>query len=417
MKQTEDWLVKVKVAARSVRRASAQARSHALSVFADRLEASQDAILEANREDLAELPKGAADAFRDRLALDHTRVVAMAGSARELAASSDPVGEIVDESRRPNGLLVKRVRSPLGVVFMVFESRPNVAADAFALCLRAGNAVVLRGGSESARSCGELYRLMRESLAEAGLPAEAVTGIVDPDRALVHALLKRDDCIDLVVARGGESLIRTVTEHSTIPVMKHDRGLCSVYVDQAADLTMATSVVVNAKTSRPGVCNAAETLLVHEAVAEQFLPKVQSALAKQGVTLHADKKAVEIIGGREGVYAATGASFDTEYLDLEMSVAVVRSLHDAVAHIERHGSGHTEAIVTEDETAARTFIDSLDSAAVMWNASTRFDDGGELGLGAEIGISTQKLHARGPVGVRELTSVRWVVEGTGQTRT
>ncbi len=371
-------------------------------------------ILEANARDVAAGPGfGLNSAAIDRLTLDPRRLEKIASSLEEVAALPDPVGEVIAASRRPNGLDVSQVRVPLGVVFMIFESRPNVTVDASAICVKSGNAAILRGGKEALNSNLALYRVLADGLAPSGLPADAVQLVATTDRAAVGHLLGMPDRVDLAIPRGGESLIRRVVAEARMPVLKHYTGNCHVYVDADADLAMAVKVVVNAKAQRPGVCNAAETLLVHRDVASKFLPLAADALQARGVELRGDDATRAIL---PGIRAAEPADWDTEYADLILAVGVVDSLDDAIAHINRHGSGHTDAILTRSLAPARKFVAEVDSAAVVVNASTRFNDGGELGLGAEIGISTDKFHARGPCGLRELTTTRWVIYGDGQVR-
>jgi glutamate-5-semialdehyde dehydrogenase len=319
----------------------------------------------------------------------------------------------VASSRRPNGLEVTQVRVPLGVIFMIFESRPNVTLDAAALCVKSGNAAILRGGKEAIHSNRALHRVLADELAPSGLPADAVQLVQTTDRAAVGHLLRMPDRIDLAIPRGGESLIRRVADEAEMPVLKHYHGNCHVYVDAGADEAMAVRVVVNAKAQRPGVCNAAETLLVHREIAASFLPRVADALTQAGVELRGDDASRRVV---PAMVRASASDWDTEYLDKILAVGVVDSLESAIEHIARHGSGHTDAIVTRDLARARRFVAEVDSAAVMVNASTRFNDGNQLGLGAEIGISTDKFHARGPCGLRELTSTKWVVYGDGQIR-
>ncbi len=371
-------------------------------------------VLDANAQDVADAPAlGLNAAAIDRLTLNPKRIHAIADALEEVAALPDPIGEVVEASRRPNGLEVSKVRVPLGVIFMIYESRPNVTVDAAALCVKAGNAAILRGGKEALRSNLALHRILADELEPAGLPRDAVQVVPTIDRAAVGHLLALPEFIDLAIPRGGESLIRRVAEEARMPVLKHYNGNCHVYVDADADPDKALRIVVNAKAQRPGVCNAAETLLVHRDIAASFLPNMSRALRAEGVELRGDEASRTLV---PSMTPATSEDWDTEYLDLILAVAVVDSLDAAVEHIRRHGSGHTEAILTRDLAAARRFVAEVDSAAVMVNASTRFNDGGELGLGAEIGISTDKFHARGPCGLRELTSTKWVVVGDGHVR-
>ena len=403
---------RAKAASRKVARASSAARNEALYRAADLLEERVDAILAANRTDLARAEEAGADPTAlDRLRLDAGRVEGMATGLRTVAALPDPVGEIVGGGIRPNGLRVERVRVPLGVVGIIYENRPNVTSDAAALCLKAGNAVLLRGSSSALISNLAVAGALRDGLDKAGLPLDAVTLVEDTSHDSAVAFMQLDGYIDCLIPRGGPSLLASVLEHATVPYVLDGAGNCHVYVDRAADLSMAESIVVNAKTQRPGVCNAAETVLVHREVADAFLPRMAAALA--GVTLLGDAGTRAVL---PDVTAATDEDFATEFLGLTLSVAVVDDLDAAIDHIARFSSGHSEAIVTGDLAAAQRFTAEVDAAAVLVNASTRFIDGEELGLGAEIGISTQKLHARGPMGLRELTSVKYIVIGEGQVR-
>jgi glutamate-5-semialdehyde dehydrogenase len=360
-------------------------------------------ILGANEVDVARA-SGQTAAFIDRLRLDEQRIRAMVSAMREVAALPDPVGEVVESHARPNGLRVERVRAPLGVVLMIYESRPNVTAEAAALCLRSGNAALLRGGSEA---------LQTNAAIAACFPEDAVQ-LVSPDRALLDELLQLHEQIDLCIPRGGPSLIRFVAERARVPVIKHYQGVCHLYVAADADLKMATRVAVNAKAQRPGVCNALECLLVDAGCAPEALPGLAAALREAGVELRCDERALPLVSG--GV-PAMADDFGREFLDLKLAVAVVDGVEGALRHIARYGSRHTEAIVTRDPQLAQRFLNEVDASCVLWNASTRFNDGGELGLGAEIGISTSKLHAYGPMGLRELTCTRYVVRGDGQVRT
>lgn len=370
----------------------------------------------ANAEDLARLPKETTSAFRDRLALDDERIGLMSESLRQVAQLPDPVGELVDEKRLANGLRLRRVRAPLGVIFMIFESRPNVILEAFSLAFKSGNTIALRGGSDSRSSAAVLYRVMRESLAETGVEPAVFFGIENYDRSVVEALLKRPDWIDVAVPRGGERLIDLVSRTALMPVIKNDRGMCHAYVDDEADLALAAKVVANAKTQRPSTCNSLETVLVHEKIAASFLPELHSTCEKARVLWKCDARSLAILGGKSRVEAALDRDWDTEHLDQILNCRVVDGLETALAHIEEHGSRHSETILTKNESRARRFQSEVDAAAVYWNASTRFTDGFEFGLGGELGISTQKLHVRGPVGLRELTTPRWIIDGAGQTR-
>lgn len=394
---------------------AADHKAACLRAAAARIRVDLDAILAANRLDLAAAPGfGLSAAAIDRLTLDAKRVEAIAAGVEAVASLPDPVGEVLEESTQPNGLRVRKIRVPLGVVFFIYESRPNVTADAAAVALASGNAIILRGGKEAAHSSARIVESVRQAIQECGLPADCVQLVDTPDREAVGEFLKMDDLIDIVIPRGGEALIRRVCSEARMPVLKHFSGNCHVYVDKAADLTMAKAITVNAKCQRMGVCNAAESLLVHRDVAAVFLPDVAAALTAQGVEIVADEATRSLVPSA-GV--ATEADYATEFLGPKISIAVVGSLDAAIDHINRYGSRHTDAIVTADPTAADRFTARVDTAAVMVNASTRFNDGGELGLGAEIGISTDKLHARGPCGTKELTTYKFVVTGTGQVRT
>ncbi|HJZ56594.1 MAG TPA: glutamate-5-semialdehyde dehydrogenase, partial [Gemmataceae bacterium] len=382
-----------------------------LLAAAESLEAHTSELLDANAKDVAAAPDyGLNAATIDRLKLTPARIKAAADGLRQVAALPDPVGEVREGGRRPNGLEVLKVGVPLGVVFFIFESRPNVTVDAAALCVKSGNAVILRGGKEAIHSNTALHRLLADELGKTGLPADAVQLVPTTDREAVGHLLKLGELIDLAIPRGGESLIRRVAREATMPVLKHYDGNCHVYVDAAADLDMAEGIVVNAKCQRPGVCNAAESLLVHAAVAPAFLPRIGAALTGRGVEIRGCDQTRNLIPTAK---PATEADYRAEFLDLIISAKVVESLDAAVSHINRYGSKHTDAIVTADLAAARRFARLVDSSAVMVNASTRFNDGFELGLGAEIGISTDKFHARGPCGLRELTTYKYVVTGDG----
>ena len=388
-------------------------RDDALRFAADLIEERTDQILAANATDVARATgAGADDTSLDRLRLDADRVAGMAAGLRDVAGLPDPVGEIVEGWVRPNGLRVERVRIPLGVIGIIYENRPNVTSDAAGLCLKSGNAVLLRGSSSAISSNLVIADALRDGLAKAGLPVDAVGLVEDTSRESAVAFMRLEGLIDCLIPRGGSSLIASIQEHATVPYVVDGIGNCHVYVDAAADLDMAESIVVNAKTQRPGVCNAAESLVVHRAVAREFLPRVAAAL--DGVVLLGDEATREFL---PGIGAATEDDFAAEFLGLTLSIATVDDLDAAIDHVTRYGSGHSEAIVTRDIGAAGRFTTEVDAAAVVVNASTRFVDGGELGLGAEIGISTQKLHARGPMGLRELTSIRYVVTGTGQVRT
>jgi glutamate-5-semialdehyde dehydrogenase len=409
----ESAAVAAKAAAAVLRTAPRAQKDQALLAMARLLKEREAGILAENAKDLAAAEGKIAPAMIDRLKLTPARVEAMAEGLRQVAALADPVAKVIEEKTLKNGLKLQKVRAPLGVVGIVYESRPNVTVDAASLCLKSGNACVLRGGSESVHSNVALGAVIRAGLAEAGLPEAAVTVIGTADRAAVNAMLKLDRHIDVIIPRGGHGLIRFVLENSTIPVIRHDIGNCHVYVDAAADLGMAEEIAYNAKVQRPGVCNAMEHLLVHAQVAEAFLPRIFKRYREAEVELRGDE-AVRAIDA--AVKPATEEDWGTEYLDLIAGVKVVPSADAAIAHINKYGSSHSDAIITADAAVAEKFLAQVDSAAVYWNASTRFTDGFEYGLGAEIGISTQKLHARGPMALEELTSVKWVGRGTGQVR-
>ena len=404
---------RAKAAGRVLATARGVAKDSALLLGAELLEGRMDALLGANATDVASAEAAGMPAAQlDRLRLTDGRVKAMATGLRDLAALADVVGEVVEGYVRPNGLRVERVRVPLGVVGVIYENRPNVTSDAAGLCLKSGNSVMLRGSSSAIESNRAITSCLREGLSKAGLPADAVILVEETSRETAVAFMRLDGVIDLLIPRGGHSLVASVRENATVPCVIDGDGNCHLYVDAAADLDMALGILVNAKTQRPGVCNAAETLLVHRGVADAFLPRARAAL--EGVQLLGDERSRELL---PGIGLATDEDFATEFLDMKLSVAVVDDLDAAIDHIARYSSGHSEAIVTGDLVAAERFCAEVDSAAVLVNASTRFVDGGELGLGAEIGISTQKLHARGPMGLREVTSVKFVVRGDGQVRT
>jgi glutamate-5-semialdehyde dehydrogenase len=386
----------------------------ALSAMADALEAGIDEVLAANAEDVARgRGDGLSDALIDRLSLTESRVRAMAAGLRQVAGLPDPVGEVVRGSTLPNGLELRQVRVPLGVIGIIYEARPNVTVDAAGLCVKSGNAVLLRGSS-SARSSNEaLVRILAAAGTRAGLPDNAVQLVPGTDHESVKHLMRARGLVDVLIPRGGAGLIRSVVEESTVPVIETGVGNCHVYVDSGADLDQAVEITLNAKCQRPSVCNAAETLLVHADAAPDLLPRLLPALREAGVTVHGD---AEVASYDDSVVPATDADWATEYLSLDLAVRVVPGIDEAVAHIRQWGSGHTEAIVTRSQESARRFVARVDAAAVMVNASTRFTDGEQFGFGAEIGISTQKLHARGPMGLPELTSTKWVVTGSGHVR-
>ncbi|GAB1407861.1 glutamate-5-semialdehyde dehydrogenase [Thermomonas brevis] len=412
------YVRRLALAAREAQAAIAAAdgknRRALLEAMAERLLAGQDAILAANARDMASAAaNGAGKATLDRLLLDAARVQGMAEALREVAAQPDPLGEVTRSETRPNGLRIERQRIPLGLVAMIYEARPNVTAEAAALCLKAGNAVLLRGGSEAAASNAAIAACLHAALGDAGLPQAAVSLVADTAREHVLELLQLSDLIDLAIPRGGESLIRFVAEHARVPVIKHYKGVCHLYVDRAADIDTALGLLVDGKVSRPGVCNALETLLVHRDIAAAFLPRALAALRASGVELRGD----EAVRAIDGAVAPAGEDdYAAEFLDLVIAAKVVDDLPAALAHIARYGSDHTEVIATEDPQAVEAFVRGTRSSAVMVNASSRFNDGGQLGLGAEIGISTTRLHAYGPMGVEALTIERFVVRGDGQVR-
>ncbi|NOT88750.1 MAG: glutamate-5-semialdehyde dehydrogenase [Lysobacter sp.] len=400
-------------AAQAVAALSTDAKNALLRAMADALEADAEAILAANAEDLrAAEAKGIGSAMLDRLMLDPQRLAGIADALREVAALPDPVGLVTRRDVRPNGIAIERVRVPLGVIAMIYEARPNVTADAAALCIKAGNGVILRGGSEAVGSNMAIVGALESTLCAHGIPAAAITLIDDLRREAMVELLQLNDIIDLAIPRGGEGLIRFVAEHARVPVIKHYKGVCHLYVDAAADLDLALDLLLDGKVARPSACNALETLLVHAEVAADFLPRAAVMLRERGVELRGDARSCALIDAKP----ASDDDWDAEFLDLILAVRVVDSLDDAIAHIRRHGSDHTEVIATGDEAAAARFVHALRSAVVMVNASSRFSDGGELGLGAEIGISTTRLHAYGPMGAESLTIERFVVRGVGQTR-
>jgi glutamate-5-semialdehyde dehydrogenase len=405
---------RAKAAARRLAPLSSEEKNKALFVMADKLEAQSAFLVEKNEKDLEFARNaGASSAVLDRIALDPERVKSMAKGLRDVAALPDPVREVVKMWRRPNGLQVGRMRIPLGVIGIIYEARPNVTADAAALCLKSGNAVILRGGSEAHHSIQAIGAVLRQACAETRVPQDAVQVVERKDHALVNELLQLEDYIDLIIPRGGEELIRAVAANSKIPVIKHYKGVCHVYVDDEASLEMAERICFNAKVQRPSVCNAMETLLVHETIAAKFLPSMIAKFHGAGVEVRGCEKTRALV---PGLKKATEEDWSTEYLDLILAVRVVKDIDEAIDHIERYGSEHTESIVTTNYQRSREFIDRVNSSAVMVNASTRFNDGGELGLGAEIGISTSKIHAFGPMGLEELTTTKFVVLGDGQIR-
>jgi glutamate-5-semialdehyde dehydrogenase len=390
----------------------------ALEKLADLIDASHFELLEANQRDLLSPEAGALTAAaRERLTLSEEKLRQLSASVREVALLPDPVGQLLEEITRPNGLRIRKIRVPIGVIGIIFEARPNVTIDCAILCLKSGNASILRGGKECFHTNMALAALIQSALSSAGLPADAVQLVPTTDRAALTTLLKLDTLIHCIIPRGGENLIRFVADNSTIPVIKHYKGVCFVYVDASADLAMAESITLNAKVSRPSVCNAAEQLLVHRSIAPQFLPAVARALVAKNVQLRCDPASAAILQRENiSVTPATPSDYKAEFLDYVLAVRIIDSLDSAIATINRDSSNHSDAIVTADETAARRFLAEVDSATVYWNASTRFTDGYEFGFGAEIGISTDRLHARGPMGLPELCSYKFVIEGNGQVR-
>ena len=403
-----------KIAARLLAPLSSVEKNRVLLRMADRLEAQSAFLIDENKKDLDfATNSGVSSAVLDRIALNPSRIQAMANGLRDVVALPDPVREVTKMWRRPNGLQVGRMRIPLGVIGMIYEARPNVTADAAALCLKSGNAVILRGGSEAHHSNQAIGTVLRQACAETRVPQDAVQVVQDKDHALVNELLQLEQYIDLIIPRGGEDLIRAVVANSKVPVIKHYKGVCHVYVEADASLEMAERICLNAKVQRPSVCNAMETLLVHEAIAPKFLPGMIAKFQAAGVEVRGCENTRALV---PGIKAATDSDWTEEYLDLILAVRIVKDMDEAIDHIERYGSEHTETIVTTNYQKSREFIERVNSSAVMVNASTRFNDGGELGLGAEIGISTSKIHAFGPMGLEELTTTKFIVFGDGQVR-
>lgn len=385
-----------------------------LLTAADALISRTQEILDANAKDMENAVKnGMNSGLQDRLRLTPERIAGMAEGLREVAALPDCIGEVMEETERPNGLKIKKVRVPMGVIGIIYEARPNVTADAFGLCFKTGNAVILKGGSDALYSNIAIVKVLREALESCGLPADAVGLIADTDRAVTVEFMKLKEYVDLLIPRGSAGLIRSVVENSTIPVIETGTGNCHVYIDREADLDMAANIVYNAKTQRIGVCNACESLVVHSAVGEAFLPKLAAILAPKNVELRGDERIREVL---TDCVPATEEDYGTEYLDYILSMKTVDSVEEAIEHINRYSTKHSECIVTENRQTAEKFLNEIDAACVYWNASTRFTDGFEFGFGAEIGISTQKLHARGPMGLKELTSYKYTIYGDGQTR-
>lgn len=412
---------KARGAARQLAISTTEARNAALHSMAEHLLSEETSILSANQLDLeAGRANGLSEAMLDRLSLDSKRLGSMASGIRTAAALSDPVGRTLREWTKENGLSIRKISVPIGVIGIIYESRPNVTSDAAVLCIKAGNAVILRGGSEAIHSNRAITAALRAGAASAGLPEASIQLIPVTDREAVRILCEMDCFMDCIVPRGGKGLIETVVKHARMPVIKHYDGICSVYVDKAADLAMAREIILNAKCQRPGVCNAAETLLLHREIAPSFLAEGGKALLERGVELRCDPETLPLLPSELGshplIKEAAEEDFRTEFLSLILAVKVVGSVGEAVTHIETHGSHHSDAIVTEDAAAAGSFLNGVDSAAVYWNASTRFTDGGEFGFGCEIGISTDKLHARGPMALEELTSYKYQIRGNGQVR-
>jgi glutamate-5-semialdehyde dehydrogenase len=420
--QIHDFGRRARAAARLLRQCSTEQKNRGLLAMADRVVAMQDEILAANARDVeAGKADGLTAAMLDRLTLNPKRLAAMADGIRQVVALADPVGEIMRDWTRPNGLRIQKVRVPIGVVGIIYESRPNVTSDAAVLCTKTGNATILRGGRESIHSNVAIAAALSAGCADAGLPADAILLIPVTDREAVRVMCEMDQYLDCIVPRGGKGLIETVVRHARMPVIKHYDGICIVYVDKDADPAMAEAIVVNAKCQRPGVCNAVETVLVHRQIAEKFFATTGQSLLEKNVQLRCDSHALEIAsrvspGYASQLIAAKPEDFRTEFLDLVLAVRVVDSLEEAVEHTETNGSHHSDAIVTANSATAERYLAEVDSATVYWNASTRFTDGGEFGFGAEIGISTDKLHARGPMALEELTTYKYVLRGTGQVR-
>jgi glutamate-5-semialdehyde dehydrogenase len=405
---------KAKTASAQLAQASAEQKNNALNSMADALEKSSQEILAANQRDVeAARAKGVKTALIDRLILDKPRLTSMASTLREIAELPDPVREIVKTWTRPNGLIIGQLRVPLGVIGIIYESRPDVTSEASGLCIKSGNSIILRGGSDAINSNLAIGKALREGLEKSGLPKEAIQVVSATDRSFAEKLMKMRDYIDVLIPRGGAQLIKTVVQKATVPVIETGTGNCHIYVEEDADLNRAVDIVINAKCQRPGTCNAAEKLLVHKHVAEQFLPPVVKELRRHGVEVRGDEKTVKII---QDVKPAVEEDWGTEYLDLIIGIKVVEDLGEAVAHINRYGTKHSESILTADFDKALKFIREVDAAAVYWNASTRFTDGNQFGLGAEIGISTQKLHARGPMSVKQLTTTKFFILGRGHIR-
>lgn len=405
---------KAKTASRDMRGLTSAQKDRALKLVATRLLEQEDEIINANKEDLTRAKEsGLSSAMIDRLTLNHDVLVSMGNGLEEVAALPDPVGKVTGMWKRPNGLLAGRVRIPLGVIGFIYESRPNVTVDAAALCLKSGNSVILKGGSEAINSNLILARIIADALSDAGINPDTVQVVSSTDREAVKELISLEDYIDVIIPRGGEGLIRFVSENSRVPVLKHYKGVCHVYVDEHADIKMASDICFNSKVQRPGVCNAMETLLVHEKIADAFLPGMLQRFKDAGVEIRGCDRTVQF---SSDIIPALEADWPAEFLDLVLAIKIVKDMDEALEHIERYGSNHTEAIVTNDYNASQRFLSEVDSSVVLVNASTRFNDGNQLGLGAEIGINTSKLHAFGPMGLEELTTTKFIVYGQGQIR-
>ena len=412
---TEKMGAAARSAARILGVAGTAVKNKALDAMANALEANADSIISANRTDLDNAKQnGMKDSLMDRLRLTPERIAGMADGVRQVAALADPVGEVIEGSVRPNGMKIQRVRVPLGVVGIIFEARPNVTSDAAALCLKSGNACILRGGKEAIHSNMAIADVLRQAVASAGLPADCIQLVSDTSRESANQMMRMNGYLDVLIPRGGAGLIKAVVRNSTVPVIETGVGNCHVYVDSTADTDMAANIIYNAKTSRPSVCNAIETILVHKDIAQKALPVIKARLDDKKVEIRGCERTAAILG--ECVIPATDEDYATEFLDYILACRVVDSLDEAIDHIAKYSTGHSECIVTSDYFSAEKFTSSVDSAAVYVNCSTRFTDGGEFGLGAEIGISTQKLHARGPMGIRQLTSSKFIIQGDGQIR-
>ena len=417
IEELENKAKAAKAAARKLAHLPTKVKNNALIAIAESLISREGEILDANRLDCEEAKaSGMDEAMLDRLLLNSSRLKAMADDVRTVASLPDPVGETFDAKVLPNGLRIERRRVPLGVIGIIFESRPNVTVDVSSLCLKSGNAVILRGGKEALRSNSALAMVIKEAAQAGGVPADAIQFIESPERELVSRMLRMNENIDLIIPRGGEQLVALVTDNATMPVLASGVGICHTYVDRAADLEKSVAIAFNAKVQRPTVCNALDCLLVHSDIAERYLPMIAREWAKAGVEIRCNEHALKILSSDFTVVPASDSDWGKEFLALIAAVKVVDSLDEALEHIARYSSGHSEAIITEDNSAAQRFLEEVDAACVYANASTRFTDGGQFGLGAEVGISTQKFHARGPMGLKELTTYKWVIKGSGQVR-